>query len=178
MIEKHILIRKLGIQSDRLTIPANDAISLYNQRLNSLTTTALTSKMKTVLFVCVGNSCRSQIAEAFFNHYAPPGYRAESAGTNPADMVSSTAKTVMFELGIDLGGHRPKRLTEEMLRRAGRIISMGCSSDMCPAQFIKKYQDWGIPDPVGKDINFFREIRDLIQGKVLDLAEQHKANTT
>ena len=133
--------------------------------------------MKTILFVCVGNSCRSQIAEAYFNHYAPPGFRAESAGTAPADMVNSSAKTVMAELGIDLGGHRPKKLTDNMIKRAKRIVSMGCSSDLCPATAKRKFEDWGITDPLGKDINFFREIRDTIQGKVLDLVEKYKSHS-
>jgi arsenate reductase (thioredoxin) len=132
--------------------------------------------MKTILFVCVANSCRSQIAEAFFNHYAPEGFRAESAGTAPSDMVNSTAKTVMLELGIDLGGHRPIKLTDEMIKKCNRIISMGCSSYLCPSTAKRKFEDWGIPDPVGKDINFFREIREVIQKKVLALVEKYKAD--
>ena len=131
--------------------------------------------MKTVLFVCIGNSCRSQMAEAFFNRYAPQGYRAESAGTAPADVVSSNAIAVMQELGIDICGQRPKGLPEEMLKHANRVILMGCQSDMCPAKYNRKLEEWDIEDPVGKDLDFFRKTRDHIQQKVLELVDRFKA---
>ena len=128
--------------------------------------------MKTVLFVCIGNSCRSQMAEGFFNHYAPEGYRAESAGTAPADSVSSTAETVMEQCGISLEGHFPKKLTDQMLENADRVISMGCMSDMCPTGSGGSYADWGIEDPVGQGIDVFERIRDTIRDKVIELVEQ------
>ncbi|MEW6033886.1 MAG: arsenate reductase ArsC [Chloroflexota bacterium] len=123
--------------------------------------------MKTVLFVCVGNSGRSQMAEAFFNHLARGKARALSAGTNPAGSVSSTVVQVMREVGIDLSDKRPKALTQEMLEQADRVVTMGCGVEgVCPASFVET-EDWGLEDPKDKPIEKVREIRDEIRAKVV-----------
>ncbi|MBC7218920.1 MAG: arsenate reductase ArsC [Hadesarchaea archaeon] len=121
--------------------------------------------MKKVLFVCVENSARSQMAEAFFNSVAKTA-RAESAGTKPAARVNPMAVKVMEELGIDISAARPKMLTLEMLKTADRVITMGCiSGELCPASLVPT-EDWGIEDPAGKSIEKFREVRDLIRERV------------
>lgn len=121
--------------------------------------------MKKVLFVCVENSARSQMAEAFFNRMARTA-RAESAGTKPAAAVNPMAVKVMREVGIDISAAKPKKLTLEMLEAADRVITMGCiSGELCPASLVPT-EDWKIEDPAGKSIEKFREIRDLIRAKV------------
>lgn len=125
--------------------------------------------MKRVLFVCVGNSCRSQMAEGFFNHLAEAkGLAAvsESAGTSPAGSVSSGAIRAMKEEGIDISHHRSKALSREMIDRADVMITMGCGSEACPANFVGRAEDWEIEDPVGLPIEKFREVRDEIRKKI------------
>lgn len=123
-----------------------------------------------VLFVCVGNSSRSQMAEAFFNSVAKNA-RASSAGTRPAEKVNSTAIQVMNEAGIDMSGAKPKPLTPEMLKNVDRVITMGCSvGNICPAA--ASNEDWGIEDPLGKPIEKIREIRDIIKRKVAQLVAE------
>ena len=81
----------------------------------------------------------------------------------------------MQELGISICGQRPKKLTEQMLKRTGRIISMACKSNMCPAKYNRKLKEWDIEDPLGKDLDFYRKIRNDIQQKVLHLVHRIKA---
>ncbi|MEW6222984.1 MAG: arsenate reductase ArsC [Candidatus Hadarchaeota archaeon] len=120
--------------------------------------------MKRVLFVCVENSFRSQIAEAFFNSMAKNA-RASSAGTRHAEKVSSTAIQLMKEVGIDMSGAKPKMLTPEMVEEADRVISMGCEvGEVCPG--VVADEDWGLEDPIGKPIEKAREIRNMIKAKV------------
>ncbi|MGC8816922.1 MAG: arsenate reductase ArsC [Candidatus Hadarchaeum sp.] len=127
--------------------------------------------MRKVIFVCVENSARSQMAEAFFNRLAKK-FRAESAGTKPAAAVNPLAVAVMKEVGIDISAAKPKMLTMEMLADAERVITMGCiSGELCPASLVPT-EDWGIEDPAGKSIEKFREIRDLIRKKVERLVSE------
>lgn len=122
--------------------------------------------MKKVLFVCVHNSGRSQMAEAFFNRLAGGRAEAISAGTDPAPAIDPTVVAVMREVGIDLGGRVPKALTPEMLDGADRVITMGCGVEgVCPATFTET-EDWGLPDPKGQPIEKVREIRDEIERRV------------
>lgn len=94
--------------------------------------------MKTVLFVCVHNSGRSQMAEAFFNRLAGGKARAVSAGTEPGEKVHPEVVQAMKEVGIDISGNRPKLLTEEMLAQANRVVTMGCmTGGVCPASFVE-----------------------------------------
>lgn len=129
--------------------------------------------MKTVLFVCVHNSGRSQMAEAFVNTLAAERglpVRGESAGTEAGQRVNPLAVQVMSELGISMEGQRPKQLTQEMADVADRIITMGCGVDAtsCPAR-IHLSEDWGLDDPAGKPIETVREIRDQIRSRVEEL---------
>jgi arsenate reductase len=136
--------------------------------------------MKRVLFVCVGNSGRSQMAEALFNHSCG-GSSAISAGTRPATSVSRTAIAAMAELHIDISAQRPKLLTQQMIQQADRIITMGRDvAESYPAGFHAS-EDWGLEDPQGQPLEKVRLIRDQIQERVLsllaELGELHSADT-
>jgi len=123
--------------------------------------------MKTVLFVCVGNSGRSQIAEAFFNQLAKGKAQAYSAGTQPADNVNPVVVDAMREVGIDISNNIPKALTPEMMEQADRIVTMGCGAEgVCPATFVET-EDWGLEDPKGKPIEKVREIREEIRDRIV-----------
>jgi len=127
---------------------------------------------KTVLFVCVENAGRSQMAEGFFNWYAPKGYRAVSAGTKPAGEVNPLVVQVMKEIGIDISRQKSKSITDEMIRGSATAVNMGCMdrSD-CPLLFLNNPIDWGVEDPKGKPIEKVRKIRDEIGRRVKELAE-------
>lgn len=125
-----------------------------------------------VLFVCVGNSARSQMAEAFFNKITRTK-EARSAGTEPAARVSQKAVTAMKEIGIDISMQKPTLLTKEMAERAEKVITMGCMDNAsCPLFLLEdksKMKDWAIEDPRGKPVEKFREVRDTIKKKVEDM---------
>ncbi len=122
--------------------------------------------MKKVLFVCVHNSGRSQMAEAFFNELAKGKIMAFSAGTAPAPAVDPTVVEVMKEAGIDLSRNVPKALTPDMLDGAVRVITMGCGVEgICPATFTET-EDWDLEDPKGQSIEKVRKIRDKIKARV------------
>lgn len=127
---------------------------------------------KIVLFVCVENAGRSQMAEGFFNKHAPPGYRAVSAGTKPAGQINPLAVQAMKEAGIDISRQKSKIITDDMIRDSAKAINMGCMdrSD-CPLLFLNNPVDWSIEDPKGKPIEKVREIRDEIERRVKELAE-------
>ncbi|WP_088862520.1 arsenate reductase ArsC [Thermococcus celer] len=130
---------------------------------------------KPILFVCVKNSARSQMAEAFFNHFNDdPRFKAMSAGTEPAETIDPLAKAVMEEIGISLDGQRPKLYTREMADEAYIVITMGCL-DKCPYAPPEKTWDWGLDDPYGKPIEKYREVRDEIRRRVLKLIEDLKS---
>ena len=104
---------------------------------------------------------------------------AESAGTEPAEAVNPNAGRAVAELGIDLSGARPKLLTQEMVDRADRVITMGCSvEESCPAIFIPNVEDWGLEDPAGKPLEKVREIRDEIVRRVQALLQEVQATPT
>lgn len=126
--------------------------------------------MKKVLFVCVHNSGRSKMAEAFFNRMAAGrDMVALSAGTQPANSVNPTVVAAMREVGIDLSGEVPRRLTREMAQSADRVITMGCGvAESCPAGFLIT-EDWGLEDPQGQPIEKVRQIRDQIRERVATL---------
>ena len=122
-----------------------------------------------VLFVCVHNSGRSQMAEAFFNHLAKGKAIALSAGTIPAETVDINVVEVMKEKGIDISDKVPKMLTMEMLKNADKVISMGCGvEEVCPATFVET-EDWELEDPKGKSLDNVRNIRDMILERVVEL---------
>ncbi|MGH2793136.1 MAG: arsenate reductase ArsC [Actinomycetota bacterium] len=121
-----------------------------------------------VLFVCIHNAGRSQIAEALFNAYADGKATAISAGTEPVAALNIAVVASMREAGYDLNGHRPKLLTEEMIDAADRVITLGCMDDpACPAVLAE--EDWGIDDPAGAPLPKVRGIRDQIARKVRTL---------
>ena len=130
--------------------------------------------MTDVLFVCVHNAGRRQIAKALFNQLAQQRglpIRAESAGTEPGSHVHTNVIAAMREIGLDVSKERPKLLTNAMVERAKKVITMGCQVDagVCPAVFIKGVKDWGLPDPKDQDIEQVRAIRDTIRRKIEEL---------
>ncbi|MEM2889579.1 MAG: arsenate reductase ArsC [Candidatus Bathyarchaeia archaeon] len=127
--------------------------------------------MNRVLFVCVENACRSQMAEGFLKAMAGDKISAKSAGNMPSERVNSLAVQVMKEVGIDISGHKPKMITAEMIQEADRIILMGCGGNACPI-VPKQVEDWQIEDPAGKGIEKFREVRDIIREKVRKLIDE------
>jgi arsenate reductase (thioredoxin) len=131
---------------------------------------------KVILFVCVENAGRSQIAEAFFNHkYAPEGYQAISAGTRPASQINSLAVRVMEEVGVDISNQKSKIITEDMIKSSEKSVNMGCIEKAeCPNLFINNVLDWGIEDPKGRSIEKVREIRDEIDIRVREIAQSLK----
>jgi arsenate reductase (thioredoxin) len=132
---------------------------------------------KTVLFVCVQNAGRSQMAEGFFRKYAPKGLETNSAGTVPTSQTNPIAVEAMKEIGIDISSQKPKDLTEDMMRNATTIVNMGCIDDKyCPVLFLPKVIDWGIEDPKDKPIEKVREIRDEIEKRVFEIIESTKDN--
>ena len=132
-------------------------------------------KLKKVLFVCVENAGRSQMAEGFFRKYAPKGYEAISAGTKPTPTINPIAVEVMKEVGIDLNKQQPKVITNEIINDSILNVNMGCMDKTeCPAVFMKNSIDWNIEDPKGKSIEQVREIRNNIELKVRQLCENLK----
>jgi protein-tyrosine-phosphatase len=127
----------------------------------------MVEKMKKVLFVCVENAGRSQMAEAFANEYGKDKVEALSAGTMPANEVNPVVLQVMLEKGFDLSKNKPKLITGQMVQEADMIIVMGCSAQgFCPAPLLNKVVDWGIEDPKDKPTENVRAIRDEIERKV------------
>lgn len=122
--------------------------------------------MKTVIFACVHNAGRSQMAAAFFNTLADPAKaRALSAGTRPGDRVHPEVVAVMQEEGVDLSGARPQKLTSELAAEAQLLITMGCG-DECPYVPGVRRDDWPLDDPEGQPIARVRAIRDDIRARV------------
>ena len=123
-----------------------------------------------VLFVCVENAGRSQMAEGFFRKYAPESYESISAGTKPVSNINPLAIEVMKEVDIDIRKQRPKIITEDMIRQSSVRINMGCiEKETCPTLFLHNVTDWNIEDPKGKSIEKVREIRDIIGARVREL---------
>ena len=122
--------------------------------------------MKTIIFACVHNAGRSQMAAAFAAR--DPKLRAISAGTDPGDRVHPEVVDVMREIGIDLSNARPQKLTLELAQQADLLITMGCG-DKCPYVPGLKVEDWPLEDPKGKPIERVREIRDEIRRRVDEL---------
>jgi arsenate reductase len=122
----------------------------------------------TVLFVCVGNAGRSQMAAALLDLHAAGRVRVLSAGSEPADAVHPGVLEAMAERGIDLFDAVPKRLEDEAVREADVVVTMGCG-DACPVYPGKRYEDWELSDPAGKSVDEVRPIRDEIDRRVRSL---------
>jgi arsenate reductase (thioredoxin) len=121
-----------------------------------------------VLFVCTHNAGRSQMAAALLAHQAAGRVRVTSAGSQPADQLNSAVVQAMAEIGLDLSGELPKRLTTDKVRAADVVITMGCG-DACPIYPGKRYEDWDLPDPADLDLAAVRPIRDDIAQRVRQL---------
>ena len=125
---------------------------------------------KDVLFVCVENAGRSQMAEAFFRKFTENKFNVISAGTIPSTKLNPIVVEVMKEIEIDMTEQSPKTLTDSMISDSLRTINMGCmDNESCQSLFVKDVIDWNIPDPKEKTIEQVREIRDQIKSEVLNL---------
>jgi arsenate reductase (thioredoxin) len=124
-----------------------------------------TAGVPEVLFVCVHNAGRSQIAASLLERYAAGRVRVRSAGSEPADRLNPAVVEAMAEVGIDLSAEKPTGLQDEVVRSADVVITMGCG-DACPVYPGIRYEDWELPDPAGKSLEEVRPIRDQIDGKV------------
>ena len=121
-----------------------------------------------VLFVCVHNAGRSQMAAAWLNHLSAGYIEVRSAGSAPAAQVNPSAVEAMAEVGIDITAEQPKILTTAAVKESDVVITMGCG-DACPIFPGKRYEDWELPDPAGQGVEAVRPIRDDIRGRVEEL---------
>ena len=129
------------------------------------------SDKPSVLFVCVHNAGRSQMAAGFLAHLSGGAVEVRSAGSMPAEQINPTAVEAMLEVGIDIRDQSPKILTTEAVQASDVVITMGCG-DVCPIFPGKRYEDWQLDDPAGQGIEPVRIIRDEIRGRVLDLLDE------
>ncbi|MFC7304732.1 arsenate reductase ArsC [Streptomyces monticola] len=134
--------------------------------------------LASVLFVCVHNAGRSQMAAGFLGHLAGDRIEVRSAGSVPADQVNPAAVEAMKEVGIDIGDQKPKVLTTEAVQASDYVITMGCG-DACPVFPGKRYLDWALEDPAGQGVAAVRPIRDQIKDRIEALIAEidaaHKA---
>jgi arsenate reductase len=121
-----------------------------------------------VLFVCVHNAGRSQMAAGFLRHLGGDAVEVRSAGSLPGDRINPAAVEAMAEVGIDIAGQRPKVLTTEAVEASDVVITMGCG-DACPVFPGKRYLDWDLDDPAGKGVEAVRPIRDEIERRIREL---------
>jgi len=129
--------------------------------------------MKKILFVCVENAGRSQMAECFFKKIAPDGYEGISAGTKPASQINPLAIQAMKEIDVDISQNKSKLITNKMIEESDVVVNMGCiDKESCTALFVEGIDDWNIQDPKGKPIEEVRKIRDSIESKVNGLVSE------
>jgi arsenate reductase (thioredoxin) len=128
-------------------------------------TDSTATERPTVLFVCVHNAGRSQMAAGYLQHLAGDRVQVLSAGSEPADRVNPVAVQAMAEDGIDITAEAPRRLTDSAVREADVVVTMGCG-DACPFYPGKRYEDWVLDDPAGQDLEHVRPIRDEIRGRI------------
>jgi arsenate reductase (thioredoxin) len=121
-----------------------------------------------VLFVCVHNAGRSQMAAGYLNRLSGGQIEVRSAGSEPADKINPVAVQAMAEEGIEIAAERPKILTTEAVKASDVVVTMGCG-DACPYYLGKRYEDWVLDDPAGQDLNQVRPIRDQIRRRVENL---------
>ena len=124
--------------------------------------------MARVLFICHQNAGRSQMSQALFDRIADGRHESRSAGTRPADRVHPVVVEAMREIGIDVAGRRPQKLTDDLARWADLVVTMGCG-DECPFIPGKRYIDWDLADPAGQPLDQVRLLRDDIDGRVHEL---------
>ena len=129
--------------------------------------------MKKVLFACVENAGRSQMAEGFFKKLAPDDYQGISAGTVPVSEINPLTIQAMKEVDIDISQNQSKLITNEMISESNSVVNMGCmDKESCPSLFVEDVADWDIEDPKGKSIEDVRIIRDSIEIKVKELVSE------
>ena len=134
------------------------------------------SDIPNILFVCVENAGRSQIAEAFFKKYAQKKFNVLSAGTNPSSQINPLVVKVMKEIGIDLDDQQPKLLSNNLVENSFKTINMGCmDKELCPSLFVKDVLDWNISDPKEKTLDEVQKIRDTIKTEVINLIDSLEA---
>ena len=127
---------------------------------------------KNILFVCVENAGRSQMAEAFFKKYAKNQFNVISAGTSPSSNLNPVVVSAMNEIGIDLKNQQPQSLSISMIKNSNKTVNMGCmDKESCPSLFVKGVDDWNMDDPKGKSLDDVRKIRDQIKHNVLTLLD-------
>ena len=131
----------------------------------------MTNRTPVVLFLCVHNAGRSQMAAALLARHAGGRVVVHSAGSAPGETLNPAVVAAMAELGIDISGERPKKLTDDMARGADVIVTMGCG-DSCPVYPGKRYVDWELPDPAGRSLEEVRPIRDEIDDRVQALLRE------
>jgi len=130
-----------------------------------------------ILFVCVENAGRSQMAEAFFRKFAPNHFKVSSAGTTPSSQLNPIVIQVMKEVGIDMENQQPKLLSNSMIDDSFKTVNMGCmDKESCPSLFVKDVIDWNISDPKEKSLDDVREIRDKIKFEVINLIQSLDGN--
>ena len=135
------------------------------------TLVGVTSGTPTVLFVCVNNARRGQMAAALLERRTRGRVDVRSAGSDPAEQINPSVVEEMGELGVDLARSTPKRITDDAVRAADVVVTMGCG-DACPVYPSKRYEDWQLDDPAGKDVKAVRQIRDEIARRVDRLAAE------
>ena len=129
-----------------------------------------------ILFVCVENAGRSQMAEAFFRKFAPNQFNVSSAGTVPSSKLNPIVIQVMKEIGIDMENQQPKLLSDSMIECSSKIVNMGCmDKESCPSLFVKDVFDWNVSDPKEKSLDDVREIRDTIKSQVMNFVKTLEA---
>ncbi|GEL45672.1 arsenate reductase ArsC [Cellulomonas hominis] len=128
----------------------------------------MTDTMPSVLFVCVHNAGRSQMAAGYLRHLSGGAVEVRSAGSMPAEQVNPVAVEAMLEEGVDIRDERPKVLTTDAVQASDVVVTMGCG-DACPIFPGKRYEDWALDDPAGQGIESVRPIRDAIRARVLTL---------
>ena len=139
----------------------------------SKTSSSSNKDAKTILFVCVENAGRSQMAEGFFKKYAPNGFQTLSAGTKPVYQLNPIVVEAMKEIGIDISKQKSKELTDEMIRDSEHVVNMGCmDKNFCPTMWLAKVIEWGLEDPKGQSLEKVREIRDEIEQRVKELVTE------
>ena len=144
----------------------------------SKTTSSSNKDSKTILFVCVENAGRSQMAEGFFKKYAPDGFKSLSAGTKPVSQINPMVVEAMKEVGIEISKQKSKELTDEMIRESDNVVNMGCmDKNFCPTIWLPKVIEWNLEDPKGKSIEKVREIRDEIEKRVKELVAEITTTT-
>ena len=167
MLPDDLLRARPGEQDDLLRVRPRELSPRLLRRL-------LLSPERVVLFVCVENACRSLMAEAIFNADPPAGWRAESAGTQPASRPNPRTSAMLREIGLELPAHPPRALTPALIDGSVQRVTMGClDHQSCPARLRDgPLVDWALPDPASLDDAGFRRVRDEIQGRVAQLREE------